>query len=176
MFFHRCQQARGAHVNGGTLEANPRRLWSVCFLLAPFAEAVTGFGVGYIIALAALRRLGLGSALLQVPIHVFYLLLYWRFARQAGVPVPAAAGAALLARRAARLSRPRRRAAAQRALRRADRGALRHAAGAAAARSAEAAGGAAAVRQPAGLRAALRAGLLAGLDRPGRAAGGARAG
>ena len=39
----------------------PRRLWAVCFLLAPFAEAVTGFGVGYIIALAALRRLGLGG-------------------------------------------------------------------------------------------------------------------
>ncbi|MDP2378266.1 L-lactate permease [Reyranella sp.] len=125
MFFHRCQQARGAHANGGTLEANPRRLWSVCFLLAPFAESVTGFGVGYIIALAALRRLGLGgmsalllglysqslvpwgalatgttvgatlagltpnqlglsSALLQIPIHVFYLALYWRFAREAG--------------------------------------------------------------------------------------------
>lgn len=66
MFFHRCQQARGAGANGGALEANPRRLWSVCFLLAPFAESVTGFGVGYIIALAALRRLGLGgmSALL----------------------------------------------------------------------------------------------------------------
>lgn len=125
MFFHRCQQARGAHANGGTLEANPRRLWSVCFLLAPFAESVTGFGVGYIIALAALRRLGLGgmsalllglysqslvpwgalatgttvgatlagltpnqlglsSALLQIPIHVLYLALYWRFAREAG--------------------------------------------------------------------------------------------
>ena len=125
MFFHRCQQARGAHANGGTLEANPRRLWSVCFLLAPFAESVTGFGVGYIIALAALRRLGLGgmsalllglysqslvpwgalatgttvgatlagltpnqlglsSALLQIPIHVVYLALYWRFAREAG--------------------------------------------------------------------------------------------
>lgn len=66
MFFYRCQQARGAAANGATLEANPRRLWAVCFLLAPFAESVTGFGVGYIIALAALRRLGLGgmSALL----------------------------------------------------------------------------------------------------------------
>ncbi len=66
MFFHRCQQARGAIVDGAALEANPRRLWSACFLLAPFAESVTGFGVGYIIALAALRRLGLGgmSALL----------------------------------------------------------------------------------------------------------------
>jgi lactate permease len=132
MFFHRCTLARHAAAAGGepAHEATPRRLWSVCFLLAPFAEAVTGFGVGYIIALAALRRLGLGglsalllglysqslvpwgalatgttvgatlagmtpnalglgSAALQVPIHVFYLLLYWRFAREAGVPVPA---------------------------------------------------------------------------------------
>ena len=108
--------------------ANPRRLWSVCFLLAPFGEAVTGFGIGYIIALTGLRRigigglpalllglysqslvpwgalaigttvgatlagltpnqLGLGSAILQVPIHAFYLVLYWRFAREAGVAV-----------------------------------------------------------------------------------------
>ena len=66
MFFYRCQQARGSSANGATLPATPRRLWAVCFLLAPFAESVTGFGVGYIIALAALRRLGLGgmSALL----------------------------------------------------------------------------------------------------------------
>jgi lactate permease len=130
MFFHRCTLARAAGESG-THPATPRRLWSVCFLLAPFAEAVTGFGVGYIIALAALRRLGLGglpalllglysqslvpwgalatgttvgatlagitphalglgSALLQIPIHAFYLLLYWRFARQAGVALPAA--------------------------------------------------------------------------------------
>ena len=129
VFFHRANQTRLVDA-GRALDATPRRLWSVCFLLAPFAEAVTGFGVGYIIALAALRRLGLGgvpmlvlglysqslvpwgalatgttvgatlagltpnalglgSALLQVPIHAFYLLLYWRFARQAGVPVPA---------------------------------------------------------------------------------------
>ena len=115
MFFHRCLQARdGAADASGTLAANPRRLWSVCFLLAPFGEAVTGFGIGYIIALTGLRRigigglpalllglysqslvpwgalaigttvgatlagltpnqLGLGSAILQVPIHAFYL-------------------------------------------------------------------------------------------------------
>lgn len=131
MFFYRCQQARGAVANGGTLAADPRRLWSVCFLLAPFAEAVTGFGVGYIIALAALRRLGLkgvpalllglysqslvpwgalatgttvgatlaglttnqlglSSALLQIPIHALYLVLYWRFVRDAGFVVSAA--------------------------------------------------------------------------------------
>ena len=112
-------------------DVTARRLWPVCFLLAPFAEAVTGFGVGYIIALAALRRLGLGgipallfglysqslvpwgalatgttvgatiagltpnelglaSAVLQVPTHALYLLLYWRFARETGIAVPTA--------------------------------------------------------------------------------------
>jgi lactate permease len=79
MFFHRCTQARqtaqadqaaravsageaAAHRApnaSGAVLATPRRLWAVCFLLAPFAESVTGFGVGYIIALGALGRLGL---------------------------------------------------------------------------------------------------------------------
>lgn len=129
VFFHRATLARGASADAGAQPATARRLWSVCFLLAPFAESVTGFGVGCIIALAALRRLGLGglsalllalysqtlvpwgalavgttvgaalaglstselgarSALLQIPIHALYLVLYWRFARAAGVPVP----------------------------------------------------------------------------------------
>ncbi len=131
MFFHRCTLARGEHHEPGDGGVTARRLWPVCFLLAPFAEAVTGFGVGYIIALAALRRLGLGgipallfglysqslvpwgalatgttvgatlagltpnqlglaSAMLQVPTHVLYLLLYWRFARQSDIAVPTA--------------------------------------------------------------------------------------
>lgn len=131
MFFHRCTLVRGGGAAGDTHKATARQLWPVCFLLAPFAESVTGFGVGYIIAVAALRRLGLGgvtalvlglysqslvpwgalatgttvgatlagytpgelglgSALLQVPIHVFYLLLYWRFAHQAGIAIPTA--------------------------------------------------------------------------------------
>jgi lactate permease len=130
LFFHRANLARASAGGDAALEATPRRLFSVCFLLAPFAESVTGFGVGYIIALTALRRLGIGgmpalllglysqslvpwgalaigttvgatlagmtpnelglaSALLQVPIHALYLLLYWRFARDAGVEVPA---------------------------------------------------------------------------------------
>jgi lactate permease len=58
-FFYRCQQARRFAAKTSDLAVTPRRLWSACFLLAPFAESVTGFGVGYIIALAALRRLGL---------------------------------------------------------------------------------------------------------------------
>jgi lactate permease len=130
VFFHRANQTRLVDA-GRALDATPRRLWSVCFLLAPFAESVTGFGVGYIIALAALRRLGIGglpalllglysqslvpwgalaigttvgatlagltpnqlgmaSALLQIPIHALYLVLYWRFARAAGLAVPPA--------------------------------------------------------------------------------------
>ena len=128
VFFHRSTLARGGPADGAR-EATPRRLFAVCFLLAPFAESVTGFGVGYIIALAALRRLGIGGlpalllglysqslvpwgalaigttvgatlagltpnqlgllcALLQIPIHFLYLGLYWRFAREAGLPVP----------------------------------------------------------------------------------------
>jgi lactate permease len=126
------QPARGEA--GGVAPAapiDPRRLWALCFLLAPFAEAVTGFGVGYLIALAALRALGLQglpalvlglfsqslvpwgalavgtsagaaiagmqasdlglrTALLQAGVHALYLPLYWRFARQAGVPIAAA--------------------------------------------------------------------------------------
>lgn len=129
VFFYRATLVRAAATDGAVLEATPRRLFSACFLLAPFAETVTGFGVGYIIALAALRRLGIGGmpalllglysqslvpwgalaigttvgatlagltpnqlglacALLQVPIHCLYLVLYWRFARAAGVAVP----------------------------------------------------------------------------------------
>lgn len=128
MFFHRCVQARATGAPETPQAATPARLWSVCFLLAPFAESVTGFGVGYIIALAALRRLGIGGlpalqlglfsqslvpwgalaigtlvgaslaamtpgqlglrcAILQGPIHLLYLLLYWRMARAAGVAV-----------------------------------------------------------------------------------------
>lgn len=148
VFFHQAAQAYQARLDAmmaspgdsvpvsGAAAApaapiDPRRLWSLCFLLAPFAEAVTGFGVGYLIALAALRALGLQglpalvlglfsqslvpwgalavgtsagaaiagmaasdlglrTALLQAGVHALYLPLYWRYARQAGVPISAA--------------------------------------------------------------------------------------
>ena len=61
IFFHHCQQARGEATTEDAVEATPRRLWTLCFLVGPFAESVTGFGVGYMIALASLRRLGLGG-------------------------------------------------------------------------------------------------------------------
>ncbi|MEK9776306.1 MAG: L-lactate permease, partial [Quisquiliibacterium sp.] len=59
MFFHLCTQTRGRMQAASSRQATPQRLWSTCFLLAPFAESVTGFGVGYIIAIGALQRLGI---------------------------------------------------------------------------------------------------------------------
>jgi lactate permease len=53
------------HVGGTTgssqaeLTFSHRRLWSICFLLGPIAESATGVGVGAIIALPAILKLGL---------------------------------------------------------------------------------------------------------------------
>ena len=125
MFFHRCVQLHRGSDDPPLAAATPARLWTVCFLVAPFAESVTGFGVGYIVALGALSRLGIAgmpalllglfsqslvpwgalgigttvgaslsglsvnelglrSAILQGPIHLLYLLIYWRLAASAG--------------------------------------------------------------------------------------------
>lgn len=111
---------------GSQSPADARTLWVSCFALGPFVEAVTGFGVGYLILLAHLHRLGLSgmpllvlglysqtlvpwgalavgtvlgaqladitptdmgerAALLQAPMHLGYLLLYWRFLDRAGI-------------------------------------------------------------------------------------------
>ena len=131
MFFHRCVQLHRGSDDQPLAAATPARLWTVCFLVAPFAESVTGFGVGYIVALGALSRLGIAgmpalllglfsqslvpwgalgigttvgaslsglsvnelglrSAILQGPIHLLYLLIYWRLAASAGWAVPLA--------------------------------------------------------------------------------------
>ena len=131
MFFQRCVQLQARSEPVSLEAARPARLWVVCFLVAPFAESVTGFGVGYIVALGALRQLGitgmpalllglfsqslvpwgalgigttvgaslsglsvnelgLRSAILQGPIHLLYLLIYWRLAASAGWAVPLA--------------------------------------------------------------------------------------
>ena len=37
------------------------RLFTICFLLGPFVEAATGFGVGYLITISALLRLGVDA-------------------------------------------------------------------------------------------------------------------
>ncbi|HVJ50866.1 MAG TPA: L-lactate permease [Aliidongia sp.] len=128
LFFYR---AIGRVVAGpGAVEGfSHRQLWAICFLIGPFTESATGFGVGCVIALSALFRMGLGgvpavalalysqilvpwgalavgtlvgagliglgetelalaSAYLTAPLLAGYLLLYWRFARKAGHPVP----------------------------------------------------------------------------------------
>ncbi|MBV9834224.1 MAG: L-lactate permease [Alphaproteobacteria bacterium] len=134
VFFYRClagrPQAKAAAPATPTAPDH-RRLYFVCFLLGPFAESVTGFGVGYIIALAAVTRLGVGGVpallfglysqsmvpwgalaagttvgalltglspttlgmlcgLLQMPVHLGYLALFWFFRRSIG-PAPSAA-------------------------------------------------------------------------------------
>lgn len=119
--------ASAPQAGGACAWPDPRTLWVSCFALGPFVEAVTGFGVGYLILLIHLRRLGLSgmpllvlglysqtlvpwgalavgtvlgaqlagisatdmgtrAALVQVPMHLAYLVLYWRFCAQAGVP------------------------------------------------------------------------------------------
>jgi lactate permease len=70
LFFWRCLEAlRGTQPAARSTEAaaptssdlvnRHRRLWFACFLLGPFAESVTGFGVGCIVALAYILGLGL---------------------------------------------------------------------------------------------------------------------
>jgi len=134
VFFYRCVAGRAQSATASTAPAalpDHRRLYFVCFLLGPFAESVTGFGVGYIIALAAVTRLGIGGVpallfglysqsmvpwgalaagttvgglltglspttlgalcgLLQMPVHLGYLALFWFFRRGIG-PAPSAA-------------------------------------------------------------------------------------
>ena len=50
--------------------ATRRRVFTACFLVGPFAEAATGFGVGQVTTVAMLHRIGLA------PIHVVLLALF----------------------------------------------------------------------------------------------------
>jgi len=64
LFFYRVLRRHEAHLfqADGPVEPVTRgRIWAVCFLLGPFAESATGFGVGAIVAMAALMRMGLKS-------------------------------------------------------------------------------------------------------------------
>ncbi|GGF36905.1 hypothetical protein GCM10011611_49230 [Aliidongia dinghuensis] len=72
LFFYRVLRRHEAHLfqAEGPVEAVSRgRVWAVCFLVGPFAESATGFGVGAIVAMAALMRMGLkgpGAAVLAL--------------------------------------------------------------------------------------------------------------
>src|SRR6202012_846007 len=54
-----------------------RLLFAVCFLLGPFAESATGFGVGGIIAAAALLRMGLSGVPAVVLALFSQILVPW---------------------------------------------------------------------------------------------------
>lgn len=49
---------RAVDVPLAEIEQRRRQLYAACFLIGPFAESATGFGVGYVIALAMINRLG----------------------------------------------------------------------------------------------------------------------
>ncbi len=124
LFFYRAIR-RDSGARGAAILFSPRWLWAICFLIGPFIESATGFGVGCVVALAALQRMGLtgissvvlalysqtlvpwgalaigtlmgaslarlddnhfafASAVLQAPLLLGYLPLYWHFAKAAG--------------------------------------------------------------------------------------------
>lgn len=59
LLFHRAFEARGARSTPVAQENRRRAVFVACFLVGPFAESVTGFGVGLVVALAMLRHMGL---------------------------------------------------------------------------------------------------------------------
>lgn len=59
LLFHRSFEARGARPAAVAQENRRRAVFVACFLVGPFAESVTGFGVGLVVALAMLRTIGL---------------------------------------------------------------------------------------------------------------------
>jgi lactate permease len=64
MFFYRVLRRHEAalfEAHAAPAAFSHRQLFAVCFLLGPFAESATGFGVGCIIVVAALLRMGLGG-------------------------------------------------------------------------------------------------------------------
>jgi lactate permease len=134
-FRHVAATAGGSAVtatDAGQVAADPARrrahAFAACFLVGPFAEAATGFGVGQVAAVAMLAGLGLSplhvallalfsqvlvpwgamangtvvgaefarmvvaelgfrSAILTAPLLLAWLVLFWRFAALAGLPV-----------------------------------------------------------------------------------------
>jgi lactate permease len=59
LVFHRLVELRQPLRRADTPVPSGRQLYTLCFLLGPFAESATGFGVGFVIVLAVLRRGGI---------------------------------------------------------------------------------------------------------------------
>jgi lactate permease len=65
LFFYRALTTADVDVDAGAVPAEAfshRALFSAVFLLGPFAESATGFGVGMIIAMTVILRLGIVGA------------------------------------------------------------------------------------------------------------------
>ncbi len=113
-------------------EQQRRRLFAACFLIGPFTESATGFGIGYVITLSLIGRLdglrprdrlvfglfsqtfvpwgalavgtlvgahlahlptaelGMHSAILNMPLLLGWLILFWRLAAASGLRATAA--------------------------------------------------------------------------------------
>ena len=70
LLFHRAFEARGLDAAAVPQENRRRAVFIACFLVGPFAESVTGFGVGLVVALAMLRPMRLP------PVHAAALGLF----------------------------------------------------------------------------------------------------
>jgi len=70
LLFHRAFEARPRQAEAASRENRRRAVFVACFLIGPFAESVTGFGVGLVVALAMLRHMGLP------PVHAAALGLF----------------------------------------------------------------------------------------------------
>ncbi|PWC52423.1 L-lactate permease [Azospirillum sp. TSO22-1] len=70
LLFHRAFEACPRHTEPASGENRRRAVFVACFLVGPFAESVTGFGVGLVVALAMLRHMGLP------PVHAAALGLF----------------------------------------------------------------------------------------------------
>jgi lactate permease len=61
LFFREIVSAPAADAAQPDAAQRRRRLFAACFLVGPFAEAATGFGVGRVAIVAMLQNLGLGT-------------------------------------------------------------------------------------------------------------------
>jgi lactate permease len=63
LFFFEVTRAGWATDIAAPGAVDPRKLWFGCFLLGPFCEAATGVGVGLVILVPYLQRMGLGGGI-----------------------------------------------------------------------------------------------------------------
>lgn len=70
-------RSAGAAIPGDAARSRRRLLFFACFLIGPFAEAATGFGVGMLGTIALIRGLGLAPRFLMVFALMSQTLIPW---------------------------------------------------------------------------------------------------